>query len=55
MCCVGIVSMHGFGTGRARRLGGGSRFPPLPVVHDEDDDVMRRGVVVLWSETVERR
>ena len=39
MCCVGIVSIHGFGTGRARRLGGGSRFSPLPVVHDEDDDV----------------
>ena len=49
MCCVGIVSIHGFGTGRARRLGGGSRFPPLPVVHDEDDDVIRCGRDAAWS------
>ena len=49
MCCVGIVSIHGFGTGRARRLGGGSRFPPLPVVHDEDNDVIRCGRDAAWS------
>ena len=49
MCCVGIVSIHGFGTGRARRLGGGSRFSPLPVVHDEDDDVIRCGRDAAWS------
>ena len=49
MCCVGIVSIHGFGTGRARRLGGGSRFSPLPVVHDEDDDVVRCDRDAAWS------